>query len=229
MEQLQIGLSSGKNILFITDNNDLISLICKQDIVIHENEEKFIALVIVEERGYRKSITIESWINRVISNNLCGEFILSKHYHTGRMLFDGQVYANGHYNMKLIEELKNLTINSFGRTQAKERISVQIGRLRTLYDKYAKQTEKQGITNRHTNKVVRSDGNDTDTDILYDDALRVVIANQHASVSLLQRRLRVGYTRAARLIDTLEKNNVIGEYCGSKSRVVLIKEEANLQ
>lgn len=66
---------------------------------------------------------------------------------------------------------------------------------------------------------------DDQTDELYDQAVQIVIEAKQASVSLLQRRMRVGYARAARLIDTLEAKGVVGPYEGSKPREVLITME----
>jgi S-DNA-T family DNA segregation ATPase FtsK/SpoIIIE len=68
---------------------------------------------------------------------------------------------------------------------------------------------------------------DPDEDPLLDKAIEIVVATQTASVSLLQRRLRVGYTRAGRLIDMLERRGIISGYEGSKPRRVLV-EEADL-
>ncbi len=65
---------------------------------------------------------------------------------------------------------------------------------------------------------------DPDEDPLLDRAIEVVVAAQTASVSLLQRRLRVGYTRAGRLIDMLERRGIISAYEGSKPRSVLVGE-----
>jgi DNA segregation ATPase FtsK/SpoIIIE, S-DNA-T family len=65
---------------------------------------------------------------------------------------------------------------------------------------------------------------DPDEDALLDKAIEVVVTAQTASVSLLQRRLRVGYTRAGRLIDMLERRGIISPYEGSKPRRVLISE-----
>jgi len=59
-------------------------------------------------------------------------------------------------------------------------------------------------------------------DVLFFDAAKLVIETGHASASLLQRRLRVGYTRASRLIDTLEAKGVVGPFAGSKPRSVLM-------
>jgi S-DNA-T family DNA segregation ATPase FtsK/SpoIIIE len=67
---------------------------------------------------------------------------------------------------------------------------------------------------------------DPDSDPLLDKAIEVVVQTQTASVSLLQRRLRVGYTRAGRLIDMLERRGIISGYEGSKPRRVLVEEGA---
>jgi S-DNA-T family DNA segregation ATPase FtsK/SpoIIIE len=68
------------------------------------------------------------------------------------------------------------------------------------------------------------DGFDPDEDPLLADAIRLVAEMQTASTSMLQRRLRLGYTRAGRLIDMLERRGVISGYEGSKPRQVLITE-----
>jgi DNA segregation ATPase FtsK/SpoIIIE, S-DNA-T family len=65
---------------------------------------------------------------------------------------------------------------------------------------------------------------DPDEDPLLEKAIEVVVQTQTASVSLLQRRLRVGYTRAGRLIDMLERRGIISGYEGSKPRRVLAGE-----
>ncbi|WP_400247308.1 DNA translocase FtsK [Niallia sp. JL1B1071] len=69
-------------------------------------------------------------------------------------------------------------------------------------------------------------------DELYNDAVELIVEMQTASVSMLQRRFRIGYTRAARLIDEMEARGVVGPYEGSKPRNVLIpkgSEEMNIQ
>ncbi len=70
---------------------------------------------------------------------------------------------------------------------------------------------------------------DPDEDPLLDKAIEIVVQTQTASVSLLQRRLRVGYTRAGRLIDMLERRGIISGYEGSKPRRVLVEETAVAQ
>lgn len=61
-----------------------------------------------------------------------------------------------------------------------------------------------------------------DEDELIDEATRIIIEENTASVSLLQRKLRVGYARAGRIIDQLEAKGVVGPYEGSKPRKVLV-------
>jgi DNA segregation ATPase FtsK/SpoIIIE, S-DNA-T family len=70
---------------------------------------------------------------------------------------------------------------------------------------------------------------DPDDDPLLDRAIEIVVQTQTASVSLLQRRLRVGYTRAGRLVDMLERRGIISGYEGSKPRRVLVDENALVQ
>jgi S-DNA-T family DNA segregation ATPase FtsK/SpoIIIE len=62
-------------------------------------------------------------------------------------------------------------------------------------------------------------------DELYDQAVQIVVEAKQASVSLLQRRMRVGYTRAARLVDQMEARGIVGPYEGSKPREVLMSIE----
>lgn len=62
-------------------------------------------------------------------------------------------------------------------------------------------------------------------DDLYDDAVQLIIEMQSASVSMLQRKFRVGYTRAARLINAMEERGIVGPYEGSKPRKVLVSQQ----
>jgi S-DNA-T family DNA segregation ATPase FtsK/SpoIIIE len=65
----------------------------------------------------------------------------------------------------------------------------------------------------------------SDRDNLFDEAARIVARTQQGSVSILQRRLKVGYARAARLIDQLERAGIVGPFDGSKAREVLVEED----
>jgi S-DNA-T family DNA segregation ATPase FtsK/SpoIIIE len=66
-------------------------------------------------------------------------------------------------------------------------------------------------------------GHDTGDDDMWEDAVRVVIENKKASTSLLQRRLRIGYGRASRLIDQMEEQGIVGSASGAKPRDVLVR------
>lgn len=68
------------------------------------------------------------------------------------------------------------------------------------------------------------DLDDRERDSLYEKAVFIVVENQ-ASISMLQRRLRIGYSRAARLIDTMEQDGIVGPYIGSKPRKILVDLE----
>jgi S-DNA-T family DNA segregation ATPase FtsK/SpoIIIE len=68
-----------------------------------------------------------------------------------------------------------------------------------------------------------------DKDALFEDAARLIVASQSGSTSLLQRRMKLGYNRAGRLMDQLEAAGIVGASQGSKVRDVLIKTEADLQ
>ena len=69
----------------------------------------------------------------------------------------------------------------------------------------------------------------SDRDSLFEDAARLIVQNQIGSTSLLQRRMKLGYNRAGRLMDQLEAAGVVGPNQGSKARDVLIKTEMELQ
>ena len=68
-----------------------------------------------------------------------------------------------------------------------------------------------------------------DRDPLFEDAARILIQHQQGSVSLIQRRLKVGYARAGRIIDELEAAGVVGPYDGSKARQVYMESESELE
>ena len=68
-----------------------------------------------------------------------------------------------------------------------------------------------------------------DRDALFEDAARLIVQNQVGSTSLLQRRMKLGYNRAGRLMDQLEAAGIVGPNQGSKARDVLIKTEVDLQ
>jgi S-DNA-T family DNA segregation ATPase FtsK/SpoIIIE len=67
-----------------------------------------------------------------------------------------------------------------------------------------------------------------DTDENFEEAARVTVRRQQGSVSLLQRKLAVGYTRAARIVDQLEEAGIVGPHNGTKAREVLVDDEEEL-
>ena len=82
--------------------------------------------------------------------------------------------------------------------------------------------------------VGESEANTNDTDLddrdaLFEDAARMIVQHQSGSTSLIQRKLKLGYNRAGRIIDQLEAARIVGPFEGSKARQVLIKDEFALE
>ncbi|WP_420385857.1 DNA translocase FtsK 4TM domain-containing protein [Roseivirga sp.] len=69
----------------------------------------------------------------------------------------------------------------------------------------------------------------SERDVLFDEAARLIVAHQQGSTSLIQRKLKLGYNRAGRLIDQLEAAGIVGPFEGSKAREVLIPDEYSLE
>ncbi len=78
-------------------------------------------------------------------------------------------------------------------------------------------------------KSSKSRGHAADFDPMFEDAARVIVRHQQGSVSLLQRRLKLGYSRAARIVDQLEEAGIVGPNDGSKARQVLIENDMQLE
>ena len=68
-----------------------------------------------------------------------------------------------------------------------------------------------------------------DRDKLFEEAAHLIVASQQGSASLLQRKLKLGYNRAGRIIDQLEAANIVGPFEGSKARQVLVTDVLSLQ
>jgi S-DNA-T family DNA segregation ATPase FtsK/SpoIIIE len=68
-----------------------------------------------------------------------------------------------------------------------------------------------------------------DRDVLFEDAARLVVASQQGSTSMIQRKLKLGYNRAGRIVDQLEAAGILGQFEGSKARQVLITDETSLE
>ena len=78
-------------------------------------------------------------------------------------------------------------------------------------------------------EVVATTADLNDKDALFDEAARTVVQSQSGSTSLIQRKLRLGYNRAGRIIDQLEAAGVVGPFEGSKARQVLVKDILQLE
>jgi len=69
----------------------------------------------------------------------------------------------------------------------------------------------------------KSSAKDTEYDERYDEAVALVTQTRQASISMIQRHLRIGYNRAARIIETMEKEGIVGPSDGAKPREVLVR------
>lgn len=69
----------------------------------------------------------------------------------------------------------------------------------------------------------------SDRDPLFDEAARLIVMHQQGSTSLIQRKLKLGYNRAGRIVDQLEAAGIVGPFEGSKAREVLIQDEVSLE
>jgi S-DNA-T family DNA segregation ATPase FtsK/SpoIIIE len=90
---------------------------------------------------------------------------------------------------------------------------------------FLKQQGEPEDTKELTEAVTVEDGESLGDDELFQEALKLVVFHPQGSISLLQRRLKVGYSRAARLMDMLEEAGIVGPFEGSKAREVLVGED----
>jgi S-DNA-T family DNA segregation ATPase FtsK/SpoIIIE len=89
---------------------------------------------------------------------------------------------------------------------------------------FSRQYELPSMSQKKKKSYSESD----ERDELFEDAARIIVRYQQGSVSLLQRKLKIGYARAARIVDELEDANIVGPFDGSKAREVLVETEAEL-
>lgn len=94
-------------------------------------------------------------------------------------------------------------------------------------DEVMQEIERQAVMDKKKSSGADDDGEDgeTEADEMIPKAIEVVVDAQMASTTLLQRKLKLGYARAARIIDNLEERGIIGPYEGSKPRKVLISKQ----
>ena len=95
------------------------------------------------------------------------------------------------------------------------------------YDTFVMNEIETRAVQENNKKVSAAAGDDDDgeDDPMLDEAIKVVVENGLASTSLLQRKLKLGYARAARIVDAMEERGIVGPYEGSKPRKVLITKE----
>ena len=90
-------------------------------------------------------------------------------------------------------------------------------------------TEIDRAADKDTKKAAADDEDEAEDsgelDELFNEAVEVVLDSKQASVSMLQRRLKLGYSRAARIVDQMEEQGVVGPFEGSKPRAVLLTRE----
>jgi S-DNA-T family DNA segregation ATPase FtsK/SpoIIIE len=90
---------------------------------------------------------------------------------------------------------------------------------------FSRNYELPSLNQRKSKKYL----DDDERDELFEEAARIFLRYQRGSTSLLQRKLKIGYARAARIVDALEAANIIGPNDGSRERVVLVETEAQLE
>jgi len=95
-------------------------------------------------------------------------------------------------------------------------------RLASFLRKQGKPTYNEAIT---AEEKPANDGLEFDKDDLYDEAARIVVQSSQASISYLQRRLRIGFSRAARLVDMMEAEGLVSAAAGGKAREVLVDKQ----
>jgi len=87
---------------------------------------------------------------------------------------------------------------------------------------------EQEVLEYKKSKGLMQETEEEEEDELFNDAVSIIINNKQASISILQRKLRIGYTRAARLIDVMEKKRIVGPYDGRNPRKILISNDEYL-
>lgn len=112
--------------------------------------------------------------------------------------------------------------NAFISTDEVEAIMDHIGKQKG----YSRPFELPSVLEKQRAALTANGG---ERDELFEEAARTIVRHQQGSVSLLQRRLKIGYSRAARLVDELEAAGIVGPFDGSKAREVLIESEAELE
>lgn len=128
-------------------------------------------------------------------------------------------YGNALYTSRLTDKIIKINVPNITESCMKEIVDVCVKEQMSNYD-----IRFQNINVKSNNESLDiNDASDEYNDPLYDDIVEFVVTTGKASVSLLQRRFKLGYNRAARVIDLLEEKGIIGPQFGSKPREVLVK------
>jgi len=101
---------------------------------------------------------------------------------------------------------------------------VEDGEIRQIVKFIKDQSGPRYLQDAIEKQETKAAGVEQEKDELFNEAVKIVIQTKQASVSMLQRRLRVGYTRAARMIDIMEAEGIVGPYNGSKPRDILVED-----
>ena len=113
--------------------------------------------------------------------------------------------------------------------EIKRIIDYTIEQQKAEYDQSMLNLDEDTTTDKSASQIEDANQKEEYDDPLYNEIVEFVVQNQKASASLLQRRFKLGYNRAARIIDLLEERGIIGPPNGSKPRVVLVKLEEQQQ
>ncbi len=147
-----------------------------------------------------------------------------------RTILDGsgaeQLLGNGDMLYQPSNQPKSMRIQSpYVSSNEVEAITTFIGAQHALKNMYVLPAAEMQKGGSSQSGYQEKDGRDS----MFEDAARLVVMHQQASVSLLQRRLRLGFSRAARVMDQLEFNGIVSQADGSRPREVLINSEDSLE
>ncbi|NTW56282.1 MAG: DNA translocase FtsK [Chlorobiaceae bacterium] len=147
-----------------------------------------------------------------------------------RTILDGsgaeQLLGNGDMLYQPASQPKAMRLQSpFVSSAEVEEITTFIGKQHALKNIYVLPAAELQKGSQGPQGYQDKDGRDS----MFEDAARLVVMHQQASVSLLQRRLRLGFSRAARVMDQLEYNGIVSEADGSRPREVLVNSEDSLE
>ncbi len=106
---------------------------------------------------------------------------------------------------------------------------VEDSELRNIVKFIKAQAGPQYIEEAVVKQEKKATGVEQEKDELYMQAVRIVVETKQASVSMIQRKLRVGYTRAARMVDIMEEEGIVGPYNGSKPREILVNDMSEIE